>query len=152
MNIGRTTTEISDKNVLIYTTIWMQQTLRCPATLYRPEKMCVLYSTILFMCTQSRQHIAFIFFFCFCPFLWNAMFVHSPIIGSQCFIFRLNNSLIPHVRLYLLPPCFPFINESHKNWIFILIKWTSHFASEEQIKSLTQIAYKIANKLLFQSI
>lgn len=111
-------------------------------------KMCVL-SLLYCHYAQCRgsSFIVSILFFCICRFLCACTYMecdvrtHSPILFSGYIKF------IDPSRTFAARS--PFINESHKSWIFILIKWTSHFAIEERIKNANCIQNsKQANILL----
>lgn len=106
----------------------------------------IVFAT-LSLCTMPGQSIVSIRFFCDCllfcgmHFPWNVTFIHShsPILFSGYIKF------IDPSRTFAARS--PFINESHKSGIFILIKWTSHFSTEKGMAKTTQIAYQIAHIL-----
>lgn len=107
----------------------------------------IVFATILLLCTMSEQFIVSILyrFFCVCLVLcmhfygmWCSFNSHSPISFSGYIKFiDPSRTLLSHV-------C-PFINELHRSWIFILIKWTSHFSTEKPETSI-KYANRIQNR------
>lgn len=148
-------TEVSDKNVLGFISTWSHTVCLlwwcCVIWLHFIDRKNVRivfgYDIVIVQCTMSRQcHcFNFVLFFCVCLFLCMHFYgmrcslnSHSPILFSGYIKFiDPSRTCLPHVHL--------FINESYKSWIFILIKWTSHFSTEKRAIN-TQIAYKIGKR------
>lgn len=118
------------------------------ATLYRPEKCAFCH--LLRHCHCARCRGSSLFQFCsllLClplfvhAFLWNATFIEFAFANI---IFRLHK--IHWSITYMFAARLPVHQWiSHKSWIFILIKWTSHFSTEERAIN-TQTAYKTGER------
>lgn len=139
-------TQTSDKNILgpISTRTHFVWLLLCHmATLYRPEKCayCV-FATQCCDCAQCRG--SSLFQCLFVRLLCLSLFLSSCACTSmECDVhwirilaniaFRLHIiKLIDSSRTHFSRKIPHFINESHKSWIFILIKWTSHFSTKKR--------------------